>query len=135
MLGNLPETEIFAEEITAEEMNAGDSDKIISAFHFTKEPARTHGVPFRFVVKPGEKFVDTKKRLQKRMGVSDKDIAKYKFSLIQSALFKQPAAIEENDIIYDHKFLPEDVLGLDHIDKTGKAGRSGPGEKAIVIKG
>jgi ubiquitin carboxyl-terminal hydrolase 7 len=40
-----------------------------------------------------------------------------------------------DDIIYDHKFLPEDVLGLDHIDKTGKAGRSGPGEKAIVIKG
>jgi len=135
MLGNLPETEIFAEEITAEEVNAGDSDKVISAFHFTKEPTRTHGVPFRFVVKPGEKFVDTKKRLQKRMGVSDKDIAKYKFSLIQSALFKQPAVIEENDIIYDHKFLPEDVLGLDHIDKTGKAGRSGPSEKAIVIKG
>lgn len=98
--------------------------------------------------------MDTKKRLQKRIGVSDKDIAKYKFSLIQSALFKQPAAIEESafsslnalmkpltpwlfpdDIIFDHKFLPEDVLGLDHIDRTGKAGRSGPGEKAIVIKG
>ncbi|KAG9126664.1 hypothetical protein FRC07_002537 [Ceratobasidium sp. 392] len=135
MLGNLPETDIYAEEITSEEINAGDTDKVISAFHFTKEPSRTHGVPFKFVVKPGEKFVDTKKRLQKRMGVSDKDIAKYKFSLIQSALFRQPAAIEENDIIYDHKFLPEDVLGLDHIDKTGKAGRSGPGEKAIVIKG
>ncbi|KAG8782435.1 hypothetical protein FRC12_020829 [Ceratobasidium sp. 428] len=135
MLGNLPETELYAEEITTEEMNAGDSDKVISAFHFTKEPTRTHGVPFKFVVKPGEKFVDTKKRLQKRMGITDKDIAKYKFSLIQSALFRQPAAIEENDIIYDHKFLPDDVLGLDHIDKTGKAGRSGPGEKAIVIKG
>ncbi|KAB5596509.1 Ubiquitin carboxyl-terminal hydrolase [Ceratobasidium theobromae] len=135
MLGNLPETDIYAEEITTEELSAGENDKIISVFHFTKEPARTHGVPFKFVVKPGEKFVDTKKRLQKRMAVSDKDITKYKFSLIQSALFKQPAAIEENDIIYDHKFLPEDVLGLDHIDKTGKAGRSGPGEKAIVIKG
>lgn len=135
MLGNLPETELFAEEIPMEEIAAADTDnKIISVFHFTKEPTRTHGVPFRFVVRPNEKFVDTKKRLQQRMGVSDKDIAKYKFSLIQSALFKQPAAIEENDIIFDHKFLPEDVLGLDHIDKTGKAGRSGPGEKAIVIK-
>ncbi|KAG8763667.1 hypothetical protein FRC11_014280 [Ceratobasidium sp. 423] len=135
MLGNLPETDIYAEEITAEELSAGENDKVISVFHFTKEPARWHGVPFRFVVKPNEKFVDTKKRLQKRMGITDKEVAKYKFSLIQSALFKQPAAIEENDIIFDHKFLPEDVLGLDHIDKTGKAGRSGPGEKAIVIKG
>ncbi|CAE6431473.1 unnamed protein product [Rhizoctonia solani] len=135
MLGNLPETDIYAEEITAEELSAGDNDKVISVFHFTKELARWHGVPFRFVLKPNEKFVDTKKRLQKRMGITDKEIAKYKFSLIQSTLFRQPNPIEEGDIIFDHKFLPEDVLGLDHIDKTGKAGRSGPGEKAIVIKG
>ncbi|KDN51670.1 hypothetical protein RSAG8_00216, partial [Rhizoctonia solani AG-8 WAC10335] len=108
MLGNLPETDIYAEEITVEELSAGENDKVISVFHYTKEPARTHGVPFKFVVKPNEKFVDTKKRLQTRMGITDKEVAKYKFSLIQSALFKQPAPIEENDIIFDHKFLPED---------------------------
>lgn len=39
-----------------------------------------------------------------------------------------------DDTIYDHKFLPDDALGLDHIDKSGKA-RTGAGEKAIVIKG
>lgn len=38
------------------------------------------------------------------------------------------------DIIYDHKFAPEDVLGLDHVDKSGKT-RTGAGEKAIVIRG
>lgn len=38
------------------------------------------------------------------------------------------------DTIYDHKFAPEDVLGLDHVDKSGKT-RAGAGEKAIVIKG
>lgn len=38
------------------------------------------------------------------------------------------------DTIYDHKFLPDDALGLDHIDKSGKT-RGGTGEKAIVIKG
>lgn len=38
------------------------------------------------------------------------------------------------DTIYDHKFAPEDCLGLDHVDKSGKA-RAGAGEKAIVIKG
>lgn len=39
-----------------------------------------------------------------------------------------------DDTIYDHKFLPDDALGLDHFDKSGKA-RTGAGEKAIVIKG
>ena len=38
------------------------------------------------------------------------------------------------DTIYDHKFAPEDVLGLDHLDKSGKT-RTGGGEKAIVIRG
>jgi ubiquitin carboxyl-terminal hydrolase 7 len=82
----------------------------------------------------GEKFSDTKKRLQKRIGVSDKDLAKYRFALIQVSTFKQPTYIEDDDAIYEHQFAPEDVLGLDHIDKSGKA-RTGVGEKAIVIRG
>ena len=38
------------------------------------------------------------------------------------------------DTLYDHKFAPEDVLGLDHLDKSGKT-RTGAGEKAFVIRG
>lgn len=59
--------------------------------------SRTHGVPFRFVVKPGEKFVETKKRLQARIGVQDKDFLKYRFALIQVATFKQPSYIEDGE--------------------------------------
>lgn len=43
----------------------------------------------------GEKFADTKTRLQARMAVSDKDFAKYRFALIQVATFKQPSYIED----------------------------------------
>lgn len=84
------------------------------------------------------------------MAVPDKDFAKYRFALIQVATFKQPSYIEDgectlgfavrslsvgaDDTIYDHKFAPEDVLGLDHVDKSGKT-RTGAGEKAIVIRG
>lgn len=39
-----------------------------------------------------------------------------------------------DDNIYEHKFAPEDCLGLDHVDKSGKA-RGGAGEKAIFIRG
>lgn len=107
-------------------------------------------MPFKFVVKPGEKFLETKKRLQSRLGVTDKDFTRFRFALIQMATFKQPSYIEDGeanfsvtnailtiapeDTIYDHKFAPEDCLGLDHVDKSGKT-RAGAGEKAIVIRG
>ncbi|KAH9079482.1 ubiquitin carboxyl-terminal hydrolase 5 [Lactarius deliciosus] len=135
MIGNIPDpVELYAEEIPWEELEAGDADKVISVFHFSKEVQRTHGVPFKFVVKPGERFADTKKRLQTRIGASDKDFSRFRFALIQAVTFKQPSYIEDEDNIYDHKFAPEDVLGLDHVDKSGKT-RTGTGEKAIVIRG
>ena len=40
------------QEVPREELEADDADKVISVFHFSKEVSRTHGVPFRFVVKP-----------------------------------------------------------------------------------
>lgn len=136
MIGNIPDpVELYAEEIPVEELEAGEADKVISVFHFTKEVQRTHGVPFKFVVKPGEKFSETKKRLQARIGVSDKDLAKYRFALIQVATFKQPSYIEDDDTIYDHKFAPEDVLGLDHMDKSGKARAGHAAEQPIRIRG
>jgi len=135
MIGNIPDpVELYAEEIPLEELEAEDTDKVIGVFHFSKELSRTHGVPFKFVLKRGEKFAETKKRLQARIGVSDKDLAKFRFAIIQSSTFKQPSYIEDDDTIYDHQFAPEDVLGLDHVDKSGRT-RTGAGEKAIVIRG
>lgn len=43
---------LYAERIPAEELNKDDEDRIISAFNFDREANRTHGVPFKFVVKP-----------------------------------------------------------------------------------
>ncbi|KAF8654190.1 hypothetical protein AX16_003719 [Volvariella volvacea WC 439] len=134
MIGNIPDpADLYAEEIPREELEADDSDKVIGAFHFSKELTRTHGIPFKFVIKRGEKFADTKKRLQARLGVSDKEFAKYRFALIQVSTFKQPSYIEDEDTLYDHQFAPEDVLGLDHVDRSGRA-RAGLGEKAIYIR-
>ena len=99
-----------------EEHYADDADKVISVFHFSKEVQRTHGVPFKFVVKPvssrilrregnklnpnqGERFADTKKRLQARIGASDKDFARFRFALIQAVTFKQPSYIEDGELI------------------------------------
>jgi ubiquitin carboxyl-terminal hydrolase 7 len=69
MIGNIPDpVELYAEvschlfslmfhahqalqEVPQEELEADDSDKVIGVFHFSKDLARTHGVPFKFVVK------------------------------------------------------------------------------------
>jgi ubiquitin carboxyl-terminal hydrolase 7 len=102
------------QEIPREELEADDLDKVINVFHFSKELSRTHGIPFKFVVKrvrfpqsvcvflgfdeiysQGEKFSETKKRLQARIGASDKELSKYRFALIQVSTFKQPSYIED----------------------------------------
>ncbi|KAK4688080.1 ubiquitin carboxyl-terminal hydrolase 7, partial [Tremellales sp. Uapishka_1] len=132
MIGNLADpAELFAEEIPQEELNVAEGSKVVNLFHYAKDPSRSHGVPCKFVLLEGEKFYDTKRRIQERIGVSDKDFAKFKFTLVTSTVFKQPAPVEEDDIVYDHKWMSEDALGLDHIDKRpNKVGA----EKGIVMR-
>ncbi|PVG02230.1 putative ubiquitin-specific processing protease 21 [Serendipita vermifera] len=135
MIGNLPDAaEIFA-EIPMEELEYEEGDKVILAYHFHREPTRAHGVPFRCVCKPNEKFSETKKRLAARLQVPEKDWAKFRFALVQEATFKQPTYINDDDCLYDHKFLLDDVLGLDHMDKTGKRANGVFKNEALVIKG
>ena len=76
-------TNIFAEPIPVEADTMTDMDKFILIVHFTKDIARLHSLPLKFVVKPvphGKEFTncvqrelwyDTKKRLQKRLGYKD----------------------------------------------------------------
>lgn len=53
MIGNINDgNEIYAEEVPLDEVNLQEDETLISVFHFFKEPARWHGIPFRFVVKP-----------------------------------------------------------------------------------
>ena len=60
MIGNIPEqVELFAEEIPHEELEADELDKTINVFHFSKDVTRTHGVPFKFVVRPVSAFRST----------------------------------------------------------------------------
>lgn len=50
---NIPENSIiYAETIPAEELNMDPEDRVINAYNFDREPTRTHGIPFKFVVKP-----------------------------------------------------------------------------------
>ena len=44
-------TSVVAERIPEEELEVKDSTHFISVFHFHSEPSRSHGMPFRFLLK------------------------------------------------------------------------------------
>ncbi|GAA5919656.1 hypothetical protein JCM1841_005211 [Sporobolomyces salmonicolor] len=126
LVREVPEsTELFAEEESIEEAQAAEDERIVQVYHFNKDPTRAHGVPFRFVLRPGEPFSETKKRLQQRTGTSDKDLAKMKFAVIQPSIYTKPSPVQDNDVLYEHKWADEDLLGMDHIDKRRTVGEKG----------
>ena len=76
-------------------MNLGEGCKVISCFHFNKEPSRSHGIPFQFVVKHGETLGQAKGRLQERLGIPEKDFSKIKFWFIPTASYGKQRQIED----------------------------------------
>jgi len=135
MIGNLQDpAEVFAEEIPNDELAVPEAAKVVNMFHYAKEPSRTHGVPCRFVLYRDEVFSDTKKRIQQRIGASEKEFARFKFSLVSTTLFKQPSIVEEpsaEDVLYDHKWQPDDAIGLDHPDRRPNKSTA---ERGIVMR-
>lgn len=44
-------TSVIAERIPEDELEVRDNTQFISVFHFQGEPSRSHGMPFRFLLK------------------------------------------------------------------------------------
>ncbi|KAI4256997.1 MAG: hypothetical protein LQ352_001825, partial [Teloschistes flavicans] len=109
---------LYAELIPEEERNASEEDWTIFAFHFDKEPNKTHGIPFKFVIKPGEVFKDTKERLSKRTGIKGKQFDKLKFAIMQRSTYSRPTYLNDEDEICAMSLRADDSLGLDHVNRT-----------------
>ncbi|MCJ1460144.1 hypothetical protein MMC28_010523, partial [Mycoblastus sanguinarius] len=105
---------LYAESIPEEERDADQGDIAIYCFHFDKEPNKPHGVPFKFIVKPGEIFKDTKVRLSKRIGIKGKQFDKIKFAVIPRSIYAKPSYLNDDDVLADVAAGAEDLLGLDH---------------------
>ncbi|KAI9259633.1 hypothetical protein BDA99DRAFT_513772 [Phascolomyces articulosus] len=132
-LSENPTAQLYVEEIPQEELEMGDDDIFVPVFHYQRDTSRTHSVPFKFLVRKDEPFSETKKRLQARTGLGDKEWSKVKFSIVTTY---SAAPIDEADDfkLSDHQFNRDDSLGLDHIDRTGRANRIGL-EKPLSIRG
>ncbi|KAI9758437.1 MAG: hypothetical protein M4579_003067 [Chaenotheca gracillima] len=109
---------VYAEKMPQEELEAGKDDRFISAFHFSKEPSKAHGIPFIFLVKAGEPFKETKNRLEKRTGIKGKQLEKIKFAVVQRASYSRPTYLSDDDVLADIATGQDDLLGLDHIDRS-----------------
>ncbi|KAK3939543.1 ubiquitin carboxyl-terminal hydrolase [Diplogelasinospora grovesii] len=123
---------VLAERIPQEELDVKDSNQFISVFHYQNEPGRVHGVPFRFLVKEGEVFSETKKRLEKRTGLKGKSFEKIKFAVVRRAQYSRPQYLNDDDILWDVAVSEDDYLGLDHADRT-RSVRNGVGD--LFLKG
>lgn len=86
---------LYAEKVPEDELNASEDDRAIFCFHFDKEPTKPHGVPFKFVLKPGEVFKDTRERLSKRTGIKGKLLEKIKFAIVTRVLYTKPRYLED----------------------------------------
>ncbi|TQB70857.1 hypothetical protein MPDQ_008023 [Monascus purpureus] len=109
---------LYAEKIPQEELNMSEGERLINAFNFDREPGKPHGVPFKFVVKPGEIFKETKDRLSKRTGIKGKQFEKIKFAVVPRVMYSNPRYLEDGDILSDIASDPDDLLGLDHVNKS-----------------
>jgi ubiquitin carboxyl-terminal hydrolase 7 len=109
---------LYAEKIPDEELNMQEDEHLINAFNFDREPTKAHGIPFKFVVKPGEIFKETKERLSKRTGIKGKQFEKIKFAIVPRGMYQNAKYLEDDDILSDVAAEADDLLGLDHVNKN-----------------
>lgn len=91
---------LYAEKIPDEELNALEGTPSIYCFHFDKEPNKPHGVPFKFMLKEGEAFKDTRERLSKRTGIKGKQLEKIKFALVSRVMYSKPRYLQDGMCCY-----------------------------------
>lgn len=155
-------TTMIAERVPEENLPEEADGHLIQCFHFQGEPTKAHGIPFRFRVIEvrtfsfgiqlyfltyikGEKFIDTKKRLEKRTGFKGKNFEKIKFALVKRASYSKPIYLSDGTLLHlalrarpwtnfiaDSELgelivSVDDMLGLDHIDRS-RVIRNGAGD-------
>jgi len=120
-----------AEEISQEEVSKEKGDRRTQVAHFFRDPpiVRTFGDPFHFLLKKGEKLVDTKKRIQDKLKIPDADFAKWKFAVV--TWIGKLEYLEDDDVTVD-KVDTADYLGLEH--KMPRNAMNRKAEVGIVIK-
>ena len=75
-----------------------ETSALITAFHFDKEVAKTHGVPFVVMIKKDEPFKETKERISKRTGIKGKALERVKIALIPRSSYGKAEYLEDGKL-------------------------------------
>lgn len=124
---------LYAEIVSEADQRESETDREITVMHFQREPSRSHGIPFKFFLRDGEYWADCKRRLQAKTRYKDDDFKKIKGCLVQASMYSKPVYFDDEDVPFSMLRSNEDILGLDHLDKTVKPAKYG--ERAIKISG
>jgi len=104
--------DIYVEEIPEDQL---DQKGLISIIHFKNDISNYHSVPFIFNLIKGERFVETKKRIQKSIGMSDKEFSKVKLCYIDPSNAATYFEEKHNEIVlFDGENQFNGLIGLDY---------------------
>ena len=107
--------------------------KVIDVFHFHGNTTRTHSIPFQLPIFAGQTVKDILKRVQVRLGLSDKEVGSIRMALVQ-----MPGGVaqylDDLDEPLGSTILATHAIGLDHPDRSHHRRQAGV-EKAIKIHG
>lgn len=125
---------VYAQQYSPEELeclrNPSADSKLVQVVHYQKEPHHLHGVPFTFACLPSEPFSETRVRLQRASGMTDKAFERVRVTVGNNAGAEGIHELVDDDVLYD-LVVGGSAIGMDHIDK----GRRFSGyNRAIVIK-
>eukprot|EP01088_Endostelium_zonatum_P000929 TRINITY_DN11203_c0_g1_i1.p1 TRINITY_DN11203_c0_g1~~TRINITY_DN11203_c0_g1_i1.p1 ORF type:complete len:1256 (-),score=407.98 TRINITY_DN11203_c0_g1_i1:170-3937(-) len=139
-MSTVPDNVLRAEEIPFEEeqlIKGGGKgekgeklgDKIMHIVHVYTERGYVKycGVPFRFVVKGGEKWEETKKRMRERMGVGEEEFGVVGGMMV--TVTGRTMELKDEDVVVDRITESITMIALEH-----KAPRSSKKEVGIVIR-
>jgi len=108
---------IRAEEISEEELRMTSEDKVIQCVHCTRDSAvNNFGNPFYIVIHSNELVSSVKKRIQKKLGITDEELAKWKFCIISYT--RQTEYLDDDKVLVTAPMHYSDYLGMEHQDNT-----------------
>lgn len=125
---------VYIESADAADLDPPPGHVIISVFSFaSKDPTRTHGRPFRFLLRPGEPFHLTRQRLIARMGADPSVADKWNFSVVS---YGRARTINDDDILVGAGSGPasQDQIGIGRPDPAVVRPATPSGERAIKIR-
>jgi ubiquitin carboxyl-terminal hydrolase 7 len=104
--------------------------KLVPVLQFYKDARNLHGISFIIVLNPDETLAQTKERLQKKMGLGQKEFAKAQICM-WDLIRRGPLYFTDDDVVLYDELTEQDFLCIDLPDRTSRIGTNQSGGISI----